>query len=329
MCYNINGDNMKNKKGFTLIELLAVVAILAVIMLLVSPNILKLFNNGKKQAFLIEYQNIRKTANREFITNELNNTPIEEYYCNFNDSICNGHELSGLTGAYKYYIKTESNQILSLVVANEDYYIESNSEIANLEDVKNNNKYYYCDSNNNCDLSIYTCKKTLPSSSNQITVGKSYKCFLGSETTTFYVLNIQNDKIGLLYSSKSSSTVEAVTSDDFARKNGNNSYTFSSWPLRYGPITAINALKSMTKNWTTVNSVALPTSTVVTSIANSYNITSYPWLASTSYWLNDSTGNQQRCVKKINSNTTVTTCNVNEKLFVKPVIWVSIDKIEH
>ena len=47
------------KKGFTLIELLAVIAILAILVLLVVPNVMKLFNKSKKEAFEIQ---VRKTA---------------------------------------------------------------------------------------------------------------------------------------------------------------------------------------------------------------------------------------------------------------------------
>ncbi len=42
---------MKNKKGFTLIELLAVIVILAIIALIVTPVISKIIENTKKQAF--------------------------------------------------------------------------------------------------------------------------------------------------------------------------------------------------------------------------------------------------------------------------------------
>ena len=49
---------MKNKKGFTLVELLAVIAILAVILLLIVPNIVDMFNNGKKDAFIRQVQSV-------------------------------------------------------------------------------------------------------------------------------------------------------------------------------------------------------------------------------------------------------------------------------
>ena len=38
---------MKNK-GFTLVELLAVIAILAILVIIALPNVLKMFNQAKK-----------------------------------------------------------------------------------------------------------------------------------------------------------------------------------------------------------------------------------------------------------------------------------------
>ena len=50
---------MKNK-GFTLVELLAVIAILAILVIIAIPNVLKMFNDSKKNAFMVQ---ARKTAN--------------------------------------------------------------------------------------------------------------------------------------------------------------------------------------------------------------------------------------------------------------------------
>lgn len=49
-----------SKKGFTLVELLAVIAILAILVIIALPNVLKMFNDSKKNAFIVQ---TRKTAN--------------------------------------------------------------------------------------------------------------------------------------------------------------------------------------------------------------------------------------------------------------------------
>lgn len=42
------------KKGFSLVELLAVIAILAILAIFVVPNLISLFNNSKKDTFIVD-----------------------------------------------------------------------------------------------------------------------------------------------------------------------------------------------------------------------------------------------------------------------------------
>ena len=42
------------KRGFTLVELLAVIAILAVLAILLVPNVVSIFNNSKKDTFIVD-----------------------------------------------------------------------------------------------------------------------------------------------------------------------------------------------------------------------------------------------------------------------------------
>ena len=69
-----------SKKGFTLVELLAVIAILAILVIIALPNILKMFNNAKKDIFLTEAKNIYKEVTKKYINetmrgNKISTTP--------------------------------------------------------------------------------------------------------------------------------------------------------------------------------------------------------------------------------------------------------------
>lgn len=48
-----------NRKGFTLVELLAVIVVLAVLMTIATPNVLKLLNGSKKNTTEIVLNNLR------------------------------------------------------------------------------------------------------------------------------------------------------------------------------------------------------------------------------------------------------------------------------
>ena len=56
------------EKGFTLVELLAVIAILAILVIIALPNVLKMFNDSKKNSFLIEAKTIHSEVSRKYIT---------------------------------------------------------------------------------------------------------------------------------------------------------------------------------------------------------------------------------------------------------------------
>lgn len=65
-----------NKKGFTLVELLVVVAIIAVLLLGVVPNVLELFDKNSVELMKIEEKNIAQAAeafDKDYCTRPLNN----------------------------------------------------------------------------------------------------------------------------------------------------------------------------------------------------------------------------------------------------------------
>ena len=58
---------MKNK-GFTLVELLAVIAILAILVIIALPNVLKMFNDSKKNSFLTEAKTVYSEVSKKYIS---------------------------------------------------------------------------------------------------------------------------------------------------------------------------------------------------------------------------------------------------------------------
>ena len=60
-----------NKKGFTLIELLAVIVVLALIMVLVLPNVMDSMNSAKQQTFLLYANRMLSAAMDKRASDEL------------------------------------------------------------------------------------------------------------------------------------------------------------------------------------------------------------------------------------------------------------------
>ena len=59
------------EKGFTLVELLAVIAILAILVIIALPNVLKMFNNSKKNSFLTEAKTVYSEVSKKYITESM------------------------------------------------------------------------------------------------------------------------------------------------------------------------------------------------------------------------------------------------------------------
>ncbi len=79
-----------NKKGFTLIELLAVIVIIALIGVLIAPNVINTLESGKESSYKILINNIvtaAKTYYEECEYGDLSdNTKYGEYACQINNN---------------------------------------------------------------------------------------------------------------------------------------------------------------------------------------------------------------------------------------------------
>ncbi len=130
------------RKGFTLVELLAVIAILAILVIIALPNVLKMYNDARKNSFLNEVNNLIGTTRQQYLFD----SGASKTYSNAEGST----KTLNITGGkdLKYIIKTNSNGVVTKVqVTNGTYCYNKSGEIdhAEVKDVKDSD---------NCTLSI-------------------------------------------------------------------------------------------------------------------------------------------------------------------------------
>ena len=121
---------MKNNKGFTLVELLAVIAILAILVIIALPNVLKMFNDAKKNSFLTEAKTVYSEAGKKYISDSITSPGNNEHiYCKSKTDSLNPLNLSGR--GINYYIKTDSNGNVNTIVVWDDtrYLAKKDSKI--------------------------------------------------------------------------------------------------------------------------------------------------------------------------------------------------------
>ena len=117
---------MKNK-GFTLVELLAVIAILAILVIIALPNVLKMFNQAKKDTFLTEAKTVYKEISKKYISETMRGNKIS-IISNDNNKL----ELESNDLKYKVKLKNDGS-IKKFEVSNGNYCISG--KFNNLSDL--------------------------------------------------------------------------------------------------------------------------------------------------------------------------------------------------
>ena len=118
------------KRGFTLVELLAVIAILAILVIIALPNVIKLYNNAKKNSFLTEAKTVYSEVSKKYISESIKGNKLS--YINSEDNTkleMNGNKL-------KYCIQLDNNgNIIAMKVGNDNYYIfyDGSKDISKLD----------------------------------------------------------------------------------------------------------------------------------------------------------------------------------------------------
>ena len=76
---------MKNKKGFTLMELLVVIAVIAVLMVLIVPNVIKMFNEAKEKANVLNVKGHISNINNKLAEDIFSSSGVKNGVYTFNE----------------------------------------------------------------------------------------------------------------------------------------------------------------------------------------------------------------------------------------------------
>ena len=128
---------MKNK-GFTLVELLAVIAILAILVIIALPNVLKMFNDSKKNSFLTEAKTVYSEVSKKYISESMKGNKLT--YISSEDST--KLDMTGKKLQYCVLLNADGS-VKSMKVSNGEWVAElsGNKKITDLKstDLKNGN----------------------------------------------------------------------------------------------------------------------------------------------------------------------------------------------
>ena len=126
------------KKGFTLVELLAVIAILAILVIIALPNVLKMFNESKKNSFLTEAKTVYSEVSKKYITESMKGNKLT-YISSEDDTKL---EMTGRDLQYCVLLNTDGS-VKSMKVSNGEWIAElpSGKKITDLKnaDLKDGN----------------------------------------------------------------------------------------------------------------------------------------------------------------------------------------------
>lgn len=148
-----------NKKGFTLVELLAVIVILAVLALVAMPNVTRLMNDSRKNAFITEVENfvtyaqtsytnsqisgtVPKGTDESLITGQMFNSVSYDYYCVSYAKLVSGGFIQksngdNYKGIFEIYMPTDGTSTKTII-----YMSNGNYQINGLSINKLANKSY-------------------------------------------------------------------------------------------------------------------------------------------------------------------------------------------
>ncbi len=119
-----------NKKGFTLVELLAVIAILAILVIIALPNVLSMYNEARKNAFVTEVRDYYKAGEQNFLLNS-GKAVVYTSLSGVTDS--KTIEMTGNKNMQYYIVFDANGKCTKLLATNGTYKIEATAAEINIE----------------------------------------------------------------------------------------------------------------------------------------------------------------------------------------------------
>ena len=140
-----------NKKGFTLIELLAVVVVLSILVMVTTPNVMNLIDNGKKKIYINDATEFIAKATYLYSQEPYKNN--SEYFEKVNDNTYRIYlnkisSISDKKDSYGNEYKLDNSYVMFKEPLNND----------GLEEVQKSVYIESCDKNNKCH---YICNVNL------------------------------------------------------------------------------------------------------------------------------------------------------------------------
>ena len=181
------------KKGFTLVELLAVIAILAILVIIALPNVLKMFNDAKKNSFLTEAKTIYSEVSKKYISESMKENKLT-YISSEDDTKL---EMSGRDLQYCVLLNTDGT-VKSMKVSNGEWIAElpSGKKITDLNssDLKDVPSGYKFECNGSTSQTPLPAK-SFGEDSWKVIASNAKKCVNNEENCPYKVGNTKTVKV--------------------------------------------------------------------------------------------------------------------------------------
>ena len=183
---------MKNK-GFTLVELLAVIAILAILVIIALPNVLKMFNDSKKNSFLTEAKTLYSEVSKKYISENMKGNKLT-YISSKDDTKL---EMTGRNLQYCVLLNTDGT-VKSMKVSNGEWIAElpSGKKITDLNssDLKDVPSGYKFECNGSTSQTPLPAK-SFGEDSWKVIASNAKKCVNNEENCPYKVGNTKTVKV--------------------------------------------------------------------------------------------------------------------------------------